>query len=331
MGAAPSQLLDIAGPAEVLVQAGYLRNYSNDLQIAGASRTSYEICCLIVPELGSSTTSAGLTLQSTVTEVEALSWSDLDTLIVVGGEGARRRCADPAIQSLTQRLAANARRVVGVCTGAFILAEAGCLRGRKVTTHWRWCDELRRRHPELSIDPEPIYVRDGNVWTSAGITAGMDLALAIIEADHGHALALAVARELVMFLRRPGGQKQFSTTLSAQAGLSVRLADLVAWMSENLHRPLSVDDLAARASLSPRQFARAFRAEIGVTPARMLENMRVEAARRILETDRAGVSDVAARCGFQADETMRRAFLRQLGVPPGSYRNRFNTRHAAQA
>ncbi|XYD11914.1 GlxA family transcriptional regulator (plasmid) [Methylobacterium sp. NMS12] len=331
LGAAPSQLLDIAGPAEVLAKAGYLRNCGGDLQVADAKDAIYKIYCLIVPEAESSTTSAGLELQSNATAAEALGWSDLDTLIVVGGEGARRRCGDPAIRSLTQRLAANARRVVGVCTGAFILAEAGCLRGRKVTTHWRWCDELRRQHPDLNVDPEPIYVRDGNVWTSAGITAGMDLALAIVEADHGHALALAVARELVMFLRRPGGQKQFSTTLSAQTGLSVRLADLVAWMTENLHRPLSVDDLAARVALSPRQFARAFRSETGITPARMLENMRVEAARRILETDRTGVSDVAARCGFQADETMRRAFLRQLGVPPGSYRNRFNTRLAAQA
>ena len=229
-----------------------------------------------------------------------------------------------------QHLATKARRVVGVCTGAFILAEAGCLAGRKVTTHWRWCDELKRRHPDLDVDPEPIYRRDGKVWTSAGITAGMDLALALVEADHGHALALAVARELVMFLRRPGGQKQFSTVLSVQTGLSVRLSDLTAWMAENLHQPLSVETLAERVALSPRQFARAFRAETGVTPARMLERMRVEAARRLFEVAGPGVSDVAARCGFQAHETMRRAFLRHLGVPPGSYRNRFSTRQAAE-
>ena len=324
LGAAPSQLLDIAGPAEILAQAGYLRGRE-----AGTDDNRsplYAVFCLIVPEPGSPATSAGLALQSTVTETEALAWTDLDTLIVVGSEGARRRCTETAIRTLTQRLAANAQRVVGVCTGAFILAEAACLRGRKVTTHWRWCDELRRRHPDLSVDPEPIYVRDGNVWTSAGITAGMDLTLALAEADHGHTLALAVARELVMFLRRPGGQKQFSTVLSAQTSLSVRLADLMAWMGENLHRPLSVETLAARAGLSPRQFARAFRAETGVTPARMLEQLRVETARRMLETDQAGVSDIAARCGFRADETMRRAFLRHLAVPPGNYRNMFRTR-----
>lgn len=331
LGAAPCQLLDIAGPAEILAQAGQLRTPGKDADAADDRAPLYSVSCLIVSEPNSPDTSAGLTVQSTVTEAEALGWTDLDTLIVVGGEGARRRCIDPAIRTLTQRLAAKARRVVGVCTGAFILAEAACLRGRKVTTHWRWCDELRRRHPDLVVDPEPIFVRDGRVWTSAGITAGMDLTLALVEADHGHALALAVARELVMFLRRPGGQKQFSTVLSAQAGLSVRLADLMAWMGENLHRQLPVDALAARAGLSPRQFARAFRSETGVTPARMLEHLRVETARRMLESDQAGVSDVAARCGFHADETMRRAFLRHLGVPPGAYRNSFRTRHPSGA
>ncbi|WP_375410134.1 GlxA family transcriptional regulator [uncultured Methylobacterium sp.] len=326
LGAAPSQLLDIAGPAEILAQAGYLKEREKGAAATEGRPPLYTVSCLIVPEAGSPATSAGLTLHSTVTEAEALAWTDLDTLIVVGGEGARRRCTETAIRSLTQRLVANARRVVGVCTGAFILAEADCLRGRKVTTHWRWCDELSRLHPDLLVDPEPIYVRDGDVWTSAGVTAGMDLTLALVEADHGHALALAVARELVMYLRRPGGQKQFSAALSAQTGLSVRLADLMAWMGENLHQPLSVNDLAARAGLSPRQFARAFGAETGVTPARMLERLRVESARRMLESDQASVSEVAARCGFQADETMRRAFLRHLGVPPGNYRNMFRTK-----
>ena len=331
LGAAPSQLLDIAGPAEILAQAEHIARREVRFETGALRSSLYEVSCLIVPEPGAPATSAGLILQSNITEAEALGWAELDTLIVVGGEGARRRCSENEVRRLVQHLATNARRVVGVCTGAFLLAEAGCLTGRKVTTHWRWCEELKRRHPDLNIDPEPIYLRDGKVWTSAGITAGMDLALALVEADHGHPLALAVARELVMFLRRPGGQKQFSTMLSAQTGLSVRLADLLAWMAENLHRSLSVEYLAARANLSPRQFARAFRAETGVTPARMLERIRVETARRLLETDGPSVSDVAARCGFQADETMRRAFLRHLGVPPGSYRNRFSIRHTAEA
>lgn len=319
LAAAPAQLLDIAGPAEVLAQAGRLR---------GAPL--YDIACHIVAEPGSPATSAGLPLGSTASAEDLRGWAGLDTLIVAGGEGARRRGSEPGIRDLAQHLAGRARRVVGVCTGAFILAAAGCLDGRRVTTHWRWCDELGRRHPALEVDPEPIYRHDGRVWTSAGITAGMDLTLALVEADHGHALALAVARELVMFLRRPGGQKQFSTQLAAQTDLPTRLADLLAWMSENLHQALTVEALAARVALSPRQFARAFRDAAGTTPARMLERMRVEAARRMLETG-SSVSAAATLCGFQADETLRRAFLRQVGVPPGDYRDRFRVAGRAAA
>lgn len=323
LAAAPAQLLDIAGPAEVLAQANRL--WDSEHGTAGNAGVSppYEIYCHIVPEDGSASTSAGLTLGSNVTEAQLATWTDFDTFIVAGGEGARRRAEQPFLQELARSLATKATRVIGVCTGAFILGAAGCLQGHNVTTHWRWCDELRRRHPDLSIDPAPIYVRDGNVWTSAGITAGMDLTLALVEADHGHALALSVARELVMFLRRPGGQTQFSTVMSAQAGLSIRLADLLAWMSANLHGALTVDALAARVGLSPRQFARTFHTEVGTTPARMLERLRIETARRLLEAEQANVSAVAQLCGFRTDETMRRAFLRLVGIPPGEYRDRF--------
>ena len=314
LAAAPAQLLDIAGPAEILSQANRL-----------TGRPLYDIACHIVPEPGSAATSAGLPLGSTVGPAEIRAWNRLDILIVAGGEGARRRCAEPDLAGLAAHLAARAERVVGVCTGAFILAEAGCLDGRRVATHWRWCETLARRHPGLSVDPEPIYLRDGRVWTSAGITAGMDLALALVEADHGHALALSVARELVMFLRRPGSQKQFSTLLAAQTDLPTRLTDLIAWMGENLHRPLRVETLAGRAGLSPRQFARAFRTRTGTTPARLLERLRVEAARRMLESGGAGLATVAAHCGFQSEETLRRAFLRQVGVSPGDYRDRFRS------
>ncbi|GJD76348.1 GlxA family transcriptional regulator [Methylobacterium goesingense] len=317
LAAAPAQLLDIAGPAEVLSQANRLWAADH------GGPALYDVSCHIVPEPGSAATSAGLAIGSDVDGAQLAAWTDLDTLIIAGGEGARRRADEAPLRDLARDLAGKAARVVGICTGAFILGGAGCLRGRSVTTHWRWCAELGRRHPSLAVDPEPIFIQDGNVWTSAGITAGMDLTLALVEADHGHGLALSIARELVMFLRRPGGQKQFSTVLSAQAGLSVRLADLVAWMGANLHRPLCVEDLAARVGLSPRQFARAFQAEVGTTPARMLETLRVETARRLLESERANVSAVARLCGFRADETMRRAFLRHVGVPPGDYRDRF--------
>ena len=324
LGAAPAQLLDIAGPAEVLAQAGRLRA-ANKGQPGGTGRFAplYEVASFIVPGPGAPATTAGLDLRSTTTEAALLACPGLDTLVVVGGEGAQSRAGDAAVQRLVGHLAPRSRRVVGVCTGAFILAAAGLLDGRRATTHWRWCSELARRYPRVRVDAEPIYVRDGHVWTSAGVTAGMDLALALVEADHGHSLALAVARELVLFLRRPGDQKQFSTVLSAQTGPSARFGELLAWMAENLHRPLSVQALAAQACLSPRQFARVFHTETGQTPARLLEHLRVEAARQRLEAGRTGLQAVVAACGFGTEETMRRAFLRQVGASPGDYRDRF--------
>ena len=343
LAAAPAQLLDIAGPAEVLAQAGRLhameRGGDGGDGGNGGLAPLYEVALHVMGGAGGPNTSSGLSLASTVTERALLAGPAWDTLVVAGGEGARHRAGDAAVQRLVRHVAARARRVAGVCTGAFILAAAGLLAGRAVTTHWRWCAELARRHPGLRVEPEPIWVRDGHVWTSAGITAGMDLALALVEEDHGHRLALAVARELVLFLRRPGGQTQFSAVLSAQTGPAAgpaaavgaalaarsagRLGGLLAWMAGNLHQPLPVAALAARACLSPRQFARVFPEETGTTPARLVERMRVEEARRRLEHGRTGLAAVAAGCGFPTEETMRRAFLRQAGVSPGDYRDRF--------
>jgi transcriptional regulator GlxA family with amidase domain len=332
LAAAPAQLLDIAGPAEVFAQAGRLHAIERDSG-TGASTSLYHIDCLIVPEPGLPSTTSGLDLASTTTGTALLEGPALDTLVVVGGEGARTRGDGDAIQHLVRHLAPRARRVVGVCTGAFVLAAAGLLEGRRVTTHWRWCAELARRYPGLIVEPDPIYLRDGAVWTSAGISAGMDLALALVEQDQGHTLALAVARELVLFLRRPGDQKQFSTVLSAQTGPTARLGTLLPWMAENLQRPLPVEALAARAGMSARTFARVFLDETGLTPARLVERMRVEEARRRLENGRTGLTAVAAACGFQTEETMRRSFLRQVGTAPGDYRDRFqrgpDTPHAS--
>ncbi len=316
----PAQLLDIAGPAEVLAQARRLHAIERGAASFCRSPVLYDVAFHIV---GGTATSAGLALTSTISERALLTGSPIDTLIVVGGEGALRHATEPTLLRLVRHLAPRARRVVGVCTGAFILAAAGLLKGRSVTTHWRWCAELARRHPDLMVKPDPIYVRDGRVWTSAGITAGMDLALALVEEDHGHTLALAVARELVLFLRRPGNQKQFSAVLSAQTGPAARLGDLVAWIEENLNQSLPIGVLAARACLSPRQFARVVQEETGTTPARLVERMRVEAARRRLEQGRTRLAAVAASCGFRTEETMRRSFLRQVGVAPGEYRDRF--------
>jgi transcriptional regulator GlxA family with amidase domain len=320
LGAAPVQLLDLTGPAEVLAQAGRLHAMA---QGRTTPTRLYDVICHVVPGPGLAQTSNSLTFRPTETEASLLALEALDTLIVIGGEGARERAHDRALQKLVRHLAPRSRRLVSVCTGAFVLAAAGLVEGRRVTTHWRFCAELARRHPGVTVDPEPIFIRDGALWTSAGVTAGMDLVLALVEEDHGHDLALAVARELVLFLRRPGDQKQFSAVLAAQSRGGSRLGPVMAWMAENLHRPLSVEALAGRACLSPRQFARVFREETGVTPARFLEQLRVEAARRRLEAGRGALADVVASCGFGTEETMRRAFLRQIGASPGDYRDRF--------
>ena len=320
LGAAPVQLLDLAGPAEVLAQAGRLHAAERG---RAEPAPLYDVACHVVAGPGLAQTSAGLTFHPMANEASLLGMETLDTLIVIGGEGARERAGNRRLQRLVQYLAPRADRLVGVCTGTFILAAAGLLEGRRVTTHWRFCKELSRRHPGLIVDPEPIFIRDGPLWTSAGVTAGMDLVLALVEEDHGHALALAVARELVLFLRRPGDQKQFSSVLAAQSRGGSRLGALMAWLAGNLHRPLPVEAMAERACLSPRQFARVFREETGLTPARFLERMRVEAARQRLETGRGGLAAVAESCGFGTEETMRRAFIRQLGASPGDYRDRF--------
>ncbi|RVT95782.1 helix-turn-helix domain-containing protein [Rhodovarius crocodyli] len=322
LGMAPVQLLDLAGPAEVLAQAGRLQGMAQGRPPAPL----YDVACHVIPVPGLAQTSAGLAFRPTETEASLLGIEALDTLIVIGGEGAREHSDDRRLHRLLHHLAPRARRLVGVCTGAFSLAAAGLLQGRRVTTHWRFCAELARRHPDLTVDPDPIFIRDGDVWTSAGVTAGMDLMLALVEEDHGHALALSVARELVLFLRRPGDQKQFSSVLAAQSRGGSRLGGLMAWLAGNLEKPVSVEAMAERACLSPRQFARVFREETGLTPARFLERMRVEAARQRLETGRGALATVVRSCGFGTEETMRRAFLRQLGASPGDYRDRFHRR-----
>ncbi|MFJ8043861.1 GlxA family transcriptional regulator [Kitasatospora sp. NPDC096147] len=243
------------------------------------------------------------------------------TLLVPGGRGTLRPA--PALVRRIAELAAGAERVASVCTGAFLLAEAGLLAGRRATTHWSYCDALARRFPDVEVDPEPIYVRDGRIATSAGVTAGIDLALALVEEDHGREVALTIARHLVMFLRRPGGQAQFSVQLSAQLAERQPLRELQQWIAEHPGADLSVPALADRVALSPRHFARAFAAEVGVTPGRYVDGVRLEAARRRLEEGRDGIEEVARACGYGSAESMRRAFARTLAVTPGEYRRKF--------
>ncbi len=267
-------------------------------------------------------TSSGLTIVPHGDLSEAP--SRIDTLIVAGGYGSHEAAADPMLIAWLAQAAGRARRTASVCTGAFLLAQAGLLDGRRATTHWASADELARRYPDVAVDPEPIFLRDGNIWTSAGVTAGMDLSLALVEEDHDRELALAIARHLVLFLRRPGNQSQFSATLSSQQPVRTPLREAQRHALENPAADLSVEAMAGRAHMSPRHFARSFRAEVGVTPARYVEQVRLEAARRHLEETAESIGAIAAGCGFGTPETMRRVFLRALGVGPAEYRRRFH-------
>ena len=250
---------------------------------------------------------------------------DIDTLIVTGIDEPDDARRDPDLIRWLARIAPRTRRVAGLCTGTFVLAEAGLLDGRNATTHWMDCDELARRFPAVTVQRDPIYVRDRGIYTSAGSTAGLDLVLALVEEDVGRRVALQVAQRMVFFLKRPGGQAQFSAQLSTQMAEREPLRDLQAWIPDHPGLDLSVDALARRAAMSPRNFFRVFVREIGMTPGRFVERVRVEAARRLLEETTRGIPDVAAACGFGSPETMRIAFRRALGVNPQSYRSRFHT------
>lgn len=247
----------------------------------------------------------------------------VDTLMVAGGDGTPGALADRLLIHHIGVVARRSRRVTSVCSGSFLLAEAGLLQGRRATTHWSVCDLLADTYPDVTVDPAPIYVRDENVWTSAGVTAGMDLALALVEDDLGRDVALAVARRLVMFLHRPANQAQFSAQLSAQLADRDSIRDAQQWISEHPEADLSVDALAVRSAMSPRHFSRTFRDEVGTTPARYVETVRLEAARRWLEDTTEAVESVASACGFGTAETMRRLFVRSLGINPSEYRRRF--------
>jgi transcriptional regulator GlxA family with amidase domain len=249
----------------------------------------------------------------------------MDTLIVTGVDRPDDARRDPELIRWLAKTAPRARRIVGLCTGTFVLAEAGLLDGRSATTHWAFCDDLAHRFPAVTVQRDPIFVRDGAIYTSAGATAGVDLVLGLVEEDLGRRLALAVAQWMVVFLKRPGGQAQFSAQLSTQLAEREPLRELQTWILEHPGADLSVDSLARRVAMSPRNFFRVFVREVGMTPGRFVERARVEAARRLLEETTRGVVNVASACGFGGPETMRIAFRRTLGVSPKGYRSRFCT------
>ncbi|WP_299474962.1 GlxA family transcriptional regulator [uncultured Roseibium sp.] len=304
------KLLDLAGPLQVF-------NDATD-QLSGAQTYRTALVSADGAEVATDT-------PVSVRSEPAAQWCNpIDTLVVVGGRGAQAASRNAVVVDTLKRLANRSHRIASICTGAFLLGAAGLLEGRRAVTHWRYCTDLARDHPETRVDTNPIFIRDGHIWTSAGVTAGIDLALALVQQDLGRDASLSIARDLVVFAVRSGGQDQFSTTLHSQVSdQSSRFDKLHAWMQENLHDDLSVEALSDRVGMSPRNFARQYQASTGSTPAKAVEAMRVEAARRYLEETDLTVVRVAEICGFRSDERMRKSFIRTLGVPPHDYRRQF--------
>lgn len=311
------QLLDLTGPAEVLRAA-------SDLGADPPYKT------VVVSPNGEGVrgesgiqVSADMSLTALRKRVEA--GDPLDSLVVVGGFGAREVAQQDHVLEDLRALSQLARRTVSVCTGAFVLAAAGLLDGYRATSHWAFCDQLAEQHPAVEILADQIFICDRDRWTSAGVTAGIDLFLALVEEDHGAVLAHQVAGWLVVFVRRPGGQAQFSVQLTTQPARTGEISELQRWLPDHLTDDLTVERLAERTALAPRTFARLFKAETGTTPAAYVELLRIEAARRLFETSDQTVAAVARSVGFARPETLHRAFARRVGTSPDRYRQHFGT------
>jgi len=307
------QLLDLTGPLEVFAQA-------DSLFAAEPRRYQAEVAAVTSEAV---TASDGLAVVPHRT-LASLAGVPIDTLVVVGGGGVRTAMRDAEYLDWVRAAAGRSRRVASVCSGAFLLAAAGLLDGRRAVTHWNSCDELASLFPGVHVEADPIFIRDDPIWTSAGVTAGVDLALALVEADHGAEVARRIARQLVVFVQRPGGQAQFSTQLAAQRPGRDALREVQAWIADHLDDDLGLAALARRAALSERHFSRVFRAETGMTVAAYVEAARIEAARRLLESTRDGLDRIARTCGFGTVETMHRTFNRTIRVTSGEYRRHFS-------
>lgn len=311
-GAPPVQILDVTGPLEVF-----------------SSLPGYQL------EIGSPDGEAVLRSHRGMGLTGARPLADLtgaiDTLVIAGGPGSESGIYDPPFLDWMRDAASRSRRVASICTGAFLLAAAGLLDGRQAVTHWSFCDRFARQFPSVTVRPDPIYIRDGSIYTSAGITAGIDLSLALVEEDHGHDAALAVARQLVMFLVRPGGQSQYSHMLSRQAIASQPLRELQVWMLEHLRDNLTVEKLAERIGMSARNFTRVCLKETRMNPGQFVDRMRVEAAQQIIDSSSMGHKEIADACGFKTADAMRRTFLRVMGVSPAVYASRFKRVHKPEA
>lgn len=306
-------LLDLAGPLQAL-------NTANRSAPSGEP-ARYEM--IVASDGGGAiVTSAGLPIVTVA--VSSLADMPIDTLIAPGGCASEDYEVAPALSDFIAQCAGTVRRLCSVCTGAFLLAAAGQLEGRRVATHWAWLDKLKQRHPTLDVDPDSIFVQDGHLWTSAGVSSGIDLTLALIEQDYGPRIAIDAARQMVVFMKRAGGQSQFSVPLAAQTR-DHGFVELHAWMAANLQTDLSVDRLAERAGMAPRTFARAYAVKVGRTPAKTVELMRLEAACRSLEETDLPLKSIAVQSGYGDEQKLRRAFQRQLGTNPATHRSRFSS------
>jgi len=306
--------LDITGPYDVFAFANII------IQKEGISQEVVYPVTLLAEQSGPVTTLSGLQIiaDQSYKQID----DNYDTLLIPGGD-PDVVLANTEIVDLLKVMVLKVRRLASVCTGAFLLAESGLLDGCKATTHWNWCAEFAEKYPQVNVEPDRIFIKAGKITTSGGITSGIDLALAMVEEDWGQKIALAVAQFLVVFLKRPGGQSQFSSYLTREASSRSDLRDLQSWIMQNPEEDLKVDILAERMSMSSRNFARLFMSETGVTPAKFVEMVRIDAARNLLELTKFSIDNIADSSGFKDPENMRRAFIRQLGVNPRDYRNRF--------
>lgn len=308
-----AQGIDVTGPLSV---------FSTAADMLGPSEPRAYTQLVLAPTTSSIAISCGLNVVPDA-HFQTADLEEIDTLIVAGGYGVRETLRNKDLIDWLSVAGGRVRRVASVCTGAYLLAEAGLLNGKRATTHWRYCDAFAQSYPEIEVEPDAIHVRDGAVYSSAGVTAGMDLALALVEADYDRALALEVARNMVMFLKRPGGQSQFSAALAAQDEEEGPFGKLQLWILDNLDADLSVPTLADRVAMSPRNFARVFARRTGTTPAKFVESARLESSRRQLEDTNAPIDGIANDCGFGNAERLRKAFQRRFRITPQDYRRRF--------
>lgn len=307
VGPPPVQILDVTGPLEVFSNA-----------------PDYQVTLATPGRAGKLATSRGLFLGEAT---PLRDWRGaIDTLVVAGGPGAEGETQNAELVKWLADRAPACRRVAAICTGAFVLAQAGLLAGKRAVTHWDFCARLAREYPSVEVCPDPIFLKDGAVYTSAGITAGIDLSLALVEEDHGHDVALRIARYLVMFLVRPGGQSQFSQMLSVQSRASRPIRELQVWIQESLRSHLTVEVLAEKMRMSERHFARVCRSELAMSPAQLVDHIRVATAQQRIDTSDLGLKEIAAECGFSSTEMMRRSFLRVLGTSAADYSRRFRRR-----